>query len=285
MAAADYCTIYGGIIGFLDDGPDNGNDPDIEPITGTITVTPVIAPADHLLYTPAGSDPKIAVPFAITVNLDDDGNIIGRDGTNEIRILGSGSPLLDGAEFQARIDFSGIKHGTTRIDLKTRTIDIPAGEKINLATAVPVTAPGTTPITKGDTGDSAYDIWLAAGNTGTEADFLESLKGKPLDPTVWTTLTPIEGTATVLTQVQIGLWGDLVTLKGVFTALGSNPGVGVRVAAIPATHRPPNGDNPRFNVPNGTSGNQAPTTLAISAGDLYAVQGDTPNFYVQWMRR
>lgn len=28
-------------------------------------------------------------------------------------------------------------------------------------------------------GASAYDIWLEAGNTGTEADFLESLKGKP----------------------------------------------------------------------------------------------------------
>lgn len=31
----------------------------------------------------------------------------------------------------------------------------------------------------GDPGASAYDVWLAAGNTGTEADFIESLRGKP----------------------------------------------------------------------------------------------------------
>ena len=29
---------------------------------------------------------------------------------------------------------------------------------------------------------SAYDIWLAAGNSGTEADFLDSLQGEPGDP-------------------------------------------------------------------------------------------------------
>ena len=29
---------------------------------------------------------------------------------------------------------------------------------------------------KGDTGKSAYEIWLQEGNTGTEEDFLKSLK-------------------------------------------------------------------------------------------------------------
>lgn len=31
--------------------------------------------------------------------------------------------------------------------------------------------------TQGPPGESAYQIWLDAGNTGTEADFLASLKG------------------------------------------------------------------------------------------------------------
>ncbi|PUZ25008.1 hypothetical protein DCC81_11890 [Chitinophaga parva] len=34
---------------------------------------------------------------------------------------------------------------------------------------------------KGDPGESAYQIWLDAGNTGTEADFLASLKGEKGD--------------------------------------------------------------------------------------------------------
>ena len=33
------------------------------------------------------------------------------------------------------------------------------------------------PAEKGDDGDSAYDLWLAAGNSGSEQDFLASLKG------------------------------------------------------------------------------------------------------------
>lgn len=34
----------------------------------------------------------------------------------------------------------------------------------------------------GQNGESAYQIWLDAGNTGTEEDFLASLKGDPGDP-------------------------------------------------------------------------------------------------------
>ena len=44
---------------------------------------------------------------------------------------------------------------------------------------------GTIPTVKGDKGDdgkSAYKIWLEAGNTGTEEDFLNSLKGEPGEP-------------------------------------------------------------------------------------------------------
>ena len=41
-------------------------------------------------------------------------------------------------------------------------------------------------LVKGDPGASAYEIWLAEGNTGTEAEFLESLKGEPGDDYVLT---------------------------------------------------------------------------------------------------
>ena len=35
---------------------------------------------------------------------------------------------------------------------------------------------------KGDPGDSAYEIWLSLGNTGTEQDFIDSLKGEQGEP-------------------------------------------------------------------------------------------------------
>ena len=44
---------------------------------------------------------------------------------------------------------------------------------------------------KGDTGDSAYQIWLAAGNTGTQQDFLDSLVGVGVQ-SVEMTATPFQ---------------------------------------------------------------------------------------------
>ena len=54
-----------------------------------------------------------------------------------------------------------------------------AGEWVNLGAVQGADGP------PGADGDSAYDIWLAAGNAGTEAEFLASLvgeKGEPGDP-------------------------------------------------------------------------------------------------------
>ena len=41
------------------------------------------------------------------------------------------------------------------------------------------TVPGPASTVPGPAGDSAYQVWLKAGNTGTEAQFLASLKGAP----------------------------------------------------------------------------------------------------------
>lgn len=71
---------------------------------------------------------------------------------------------------------------------------------------------------KGDTGDSAYQVWLSQGNIGTVADYLLSLKGdtgakgdKPNHQ--WT------GTSLQMENPD-GSWGDPVDLKG-------EPGAGV----------------------------------------------------------
>ena len=41
---------------------------------------------------------------------------------------------------------------------------------------------GRTSGPPGPDGKSAYEVWLEQGNVGTEADFLESIKGEPGDP-------------------------------------------------------------------------------------------------------
>lgn len=65
---------------------------------------------------------------------------------------------------------------------------------------------------QGDPGRSAYELWLDAGNIGTEADFLESLKGKDGDGTSSSSFALVPNT-----------WEleDLTIRTGHFTNVGS----------------------------------------------------------------
>lgn len=83
--------------------------------------------------------------------------------------------------------FSSIDWSSGIYFVKTE-IDVTGGSNYSITTlsqmlSVPFafyakTSGSSTPGPKGDTGKSAYDIWLEAGNSGTEADFLASLKGE-----------------------------------------------------------------------------------------------------------
>lgn len=79
----------------------------------------------------------------------------------------------------------------------------------------------------GDAGKSAYEIWLDAGNTGTEVDFLNSLKGQA------GTSAALTGTSTTSTAVAAGA-KTFTTQAGLAIAVGQF----VRVASTvtPSTY-------------------------------------------------
>jgi len=64
--------------------------------------------------------------------------------------------------------------------------DQDATTKIWVETVLPLVAKGD----KGDDGDSAYQVWLDAGNSGSEQDYLDSLKGEQGDPFTYDDFTP-----------------------------------------------------------------------------------------------
>lgn len=80
---------------------------------------------------------------------------------------------LDGIVAKAKL-----KPGTYRL-FTDKNADMPWGGIID---DLVFTVPEAGVVTGGTPGLSAYDVWIAAGNTGTQADFLMSLKGKPGDP-------------------------------------------------------------------------------------------------------
>ena len=88
-------------------------------------------------------------------------------------------------------DFSTIDWANGPFYIKTET-DPSGGTNYNITSisellSVPYalyakTSGSSTPGPQGPTGESAYDVWIANGNTGTQQDFLDSLIG-PMGPT------------------------------------------------------------------------------------------------------
>ncbi|RYF61373.1 MAG: hypothetical protein EOO27_02370, partial [Comamonadaceae bacterium] len=87
-----------------------------------------------------------------------------------------------------------------------------------------------TSFLSGPSGKSAYQVWLSLGNTGTEADYLLSLKGAPGDPAsnLVTSVAGKQGVVT-LTKSDVGLSNvpntDFTSAVAANTAKNSYPSV------------------------------------------------------------
>ena len=86
----------------------------------------------------------------------------------------------------------------------------------------------------GPPGQSAYDIWLANGNTGTLTDFFEYLRGPPANVAEITKqlsgqFAPVENVNALVITDNVPLIRALIQLKAEIDL----PGVGVTSEAIP----------------------------------------------------
>ncbi|MDO4720974.1 MAG: BppU family phage baseplate upper protein [Peptostreptococcaceae bacterium] len=109
--------------------------------------------------------------------------------------LYEGAERLSTMPFAFKIDESLLSESPIQSESQKRLFDELVAEIAKLKKVIPTdgeegqilmkTADGTAwqsvTALKGDPGKSAYDIWVDAGNQGTEYDFLNSLKGKDFD--------------------------------------------------------------------------------------------------------
>lgn len=61
----------------------------------------------------------------------------------------------------------------------------------------------------GKDGDSAYQIWLDLGNTGTEQDFIDSLQDKNWEDDTLTTIKPVDNKTVDGAYISGELFGGL----------------------------------------------------------------------------
>lgn len=133
---------------------------DGSPSQGDITFDPM-----RVVTAPEGSGRTIVMPRPRTVALDGNGQI-------DIELPATDDTDLDSVGWVYKV--------TERIAPSNRTYFMEAklsDGAMDMADVVPMVPPPELASTQGPPGKSAYQSWLAVGNTGTEADFVASLGG------------------------------------------------------------------------------------------------------------
>jgi hypothetical protein len=172
-----YGTVTGRFLLAYADGEDSNLFPDGAPAKGSILFTPSPAYVKNLEASPA---PVTILPATIECQLDEDGYLLGTDGTRGVRLIATDDPSNNPVDWTWRVDF----RLTDQEDVPTRGIprfsfELPSESTVDLAALSPVTdSNGTFYLVgpRGDSGKSAYEIALDNGFVGTEAEWLASLE-------------------------------------------------------------------------------------------------------------
>lgn len=177
-------TIYNGkVIGrFVVVAPDSDDvdtDPDLVALKGIVTFTPAV---DKVL-----SATEQIFPVAVKAYLDSEGYLTYK-GERGVYLLSPESDI-NPSDWTWTVSFD-LKYGSTEIDIDSFPIAIPpyiagpdaenpdvGSTAVDLAASSPIPSSPGNAITKGDPGDSAYDVAVANGFVGTEAEWLASLEG------------------------------------------------------------------------------------------------------------
>lgn len=210
-SSVGFLTVTGRLVLGMGDSVDPGNEPDMLPAAGTVTFTPNL-PGTFPLVSLA--DSLMIAPATVKAALDEAGNIVppsdGGDadpatgGTAGVFLVAPQQPtVLSNIDWTWTVSFAPATG--QRWKPFSRSFTGKPGDVLDIATLIPVPAsPGAeltawqsavaaalaardqTLAARDETlaagGASAYDLWKAAGNSGSQADFLASLQGQKGDP-------------------------------------------------------------------------------------------------------
>lgn len=122
-------TVTGNFGALNADSNDAGQAPDLEPVSGTVTLTPRLPLVKILDLT----TPIIAINKTVTCQIIN-GVLVGPDGTPGVRVVATDSPGIEPFPLQwdVRININGAS-----VQPAPMTVDIPGGTTVNLAIIVP----------------------------------------------------------------------------------------------------------------------------------------------------
>lgn len=189
--AINYGKVVGRFLGMIEDGTDENDDPDIIPLTGTVTFTPSV---NKVLAT--GESPPVAIfPQPVKATLDAQG-YLSHNFKRGVKLL-SPSGEINPSDWTWKVSFD-LKQKTTKISASSFDITFPAyvpgpnendpdqgSTAVDLSVVSPVPSSPGNAIVRGEPGKSAYQHALDNGFVGTEEEWLESLESNALGKTAY----------------------------------------------------------------------------------------------------
>jgi hypothetical protein len=155
----EYGTITGRLVAAVADTPDDPDvNPDIVPITGTVTFTPSVK---AILV---ASESVTVVPAPIVASLDANG-YVSLNGVQSVTVLATNSTYYNPNGWTYRVSFDNLAANGRRVTFDPYNIEVPVGATVDLSSVTPVTGSTGTPIVRGPKGDTG-----APGGTFTYAN-------------------------------------------------------------------------------------------------------------------
>jgi hypothetical protein len=142
----EYGTITGRLVAAVADTPDDPDvNPDIVPITGTVTFTPSVK---AILV---ASESVTVVPVPIVASLDANG-YVSLNGVQSVTVLATNSTYYNPNGWTYRVSFDNLAANGRRVTFDPYNIEVPVGSTIDLSSVTPVTGSTGTPIVRGPAG-------------------------------------------------------------------------------------------------------------------------------------
>lgn len=174
-------TVVGQYIASVQDGPDEDYNPEAAALTGTIMFTPSAG------YVQARSDTNaVTVLKTSTVGvLDSEGYLCTSQidpETGQLRrgvnLIATNTSAMNPVGWNYTVTYNLMWNGVLIAGPRNHPLNVPAGGVIDLTDEAPVASSSGTVITRGERGPagaSAYEIAVANGYTGTQAQWISEI--------------------------------------------------------------------------------------------------------------
>lgn len=275
----NYGTVVGQFLLAYADGSDVGPNPDGVPAKGSIYFRP--SPI-KLLDPSASPNPVTILPAVVECVLDNEGYLLGSDGTRGVRLVATDDADLNPTNWTWLVEFRLTAQDDTPVSVPSFSISLPSSTTVDLTTVSPVPSANGTYYLVGPTGPAGPANTLSVGSVTTGAagsSAAVTITGTSPSQTINFTIPRGDTGATGATGATgpTGPQGDAATIA-VGTVTTGAPGSSATVTNAGTSSAAVF----NFSIPRGDTGAQGPQGIQGETGPIGPTGATGINWQGTW---